>query len=173
MEEFLDLWSRLAGGGFKPPAEALAEDRGLERRRKRRGWDRVRCGPGRWAMGRKALCRLKRRKLIRWHLNRGLVFALGWAWGLPVYCPGGVRRAGSMSPARALARNMWRRAPIPLLRKSAARGRPPSGGIREELSTVAGRAGGPARSSCEVPAYRSGDGAKGRGRPGWWMWSTV
>jgi hypothetical protein len=48
---------------------------------------------------------------------------------------------------------------------SAARGRPPSGGNREELSTVAGRAGGLARSSCEASAYRSGDGAKGRGRP--------
>ena len=37
---------------------------------------------------------------------------------------------------------------------------------REELSTVAGCAGGLARSSREIPAYRSGDGAKGRGRPG-------
>ena len=33
---------------------------------------------------------------------------------------------------------------------SAARGRSPSGRIREEPSTVAGRAGGPARSSCEA-----------------------
>jgi hypothetical protein len=56
---------------------------------------------------------------------------------------------------------------------SAARGRPPSGGIREELSTVAGRAGGPARSSREAPAYRSGGGAKGRGRLGERMGSTV
>jgi hypothetical protein len=56
---------------------------------------------------------------------------------------------------------------------SAARGRPPSGRIREELSTVAGRAGGLARSSCEAPAYRSGGGAKGRGRLGERMWSTA
>ena len=49
---------------------------------------------------------------------------------------------------------------------SAARGRSPSGGIREGLSTVAGRAGGLARSSCEARAYRSVGGAKGRGRPG-------
>jgi hypothetical protein len=56
---------------------------------------------------------------------------------------------------------------------TAARGRPPSGGIREEPSTVAGRAGGPARSSCEPPAYRSGSGAKGRGRSGAWMWPTA
>jgi hypothetical protein len=44
--------------------------------------------------------------------------------------------------------------------------------IREERSTDAGRAGGLARSSCEVPAYRSGGGAKGRGRPGERMRST-
>ena len=48
----------------------------------------------------------------------------------------------------------------------AARGRPPSGRIREGLSTVAGCAGGPARSSCEARAYRSVGGAKGRGHPG-------
>ena len=55
---------------------------------------------------------------------------------------------------------------------SAARGRPPSGRNREELSTVAGRAGGPACSSCEPPAYRSGSGAKRRGRLGERMRST-
>jgi hypothetical protein len=55
----------------------------------------------------------------------------------------------------------------------AARGRAPSGGIREGQSTVAGCAGGLARSSCEASAYRSGGGAKGRGRPGWWMRSTA
>jgi hypothetical protein len=53
-----------------------------------------------------------------------------------------------------------------------ARGRAPSGRIREEQSTVAGHAGGLARSSCEASAYRSGGGAKGRGRPGKWMRST-
>jgi hypothetical protein len=58
-------------------------------------------------------------------------------------------------------------------RCSAARGRPPSGGIREGLSTVAGLAGGLARSSCEPAAYRSGGGAKGRGCPGEGAWSTV
>jgi hypothetical protein len=41
---------------------------------------------------------------------------------------------------------------------SAARGRTPSGRTREELSTVAGRAGGLARSSWEASAYRSGGG---------------
>jgi len=47
-----------------------------------------------------------------------------------------------------------------------ARGRTPSGGIRKGQSTVAGCAGGLARSSCEARAYRSGGGAKGRGCPG-------
>ena len=49
---------------------------------------------------------------------------------------------------------------------SVAKGRPPSGRIRKEPSTVAGRAGGPARSSREARAYRSVGGAKGRGHPG-------
>jgi hypothetical protein len=57
--------------------------------------------------------------------------------------------------------------------RPAARGRTPSGRIREGLSTVAGRAGGLARSSCEAPAYRSGGGAKGRGRSGSWRRSTA
>ncbi len=57
--------------------------------------------------------------------------------------------------------------------RPVARGRAPSGRIREEQSTVAGCAGGLARSSCEPSAYRSGCGAKGRGRPGWWTRSTV
>src|SRR5665648_987465 len=44
-----------------------------------------------------------------------------------------------------------------------ARGRTPSGGIREGESTDAGRAGGLARSSCDPPAYRSGLGSEGAG----------
>ena len=56
---------------------------------------------------------------------------------------------------------------------SVARGRPPSGRIREEPSTVAGRAGGPARSSCEACACRSVGGAKGRGHPGAWARPTA
>ncbi len=54
-----------------------------------------------------------------------------------------------------------------------ARGRTPSGRIREGQSTVAGCAGGLARSSCEAGAYRSVGGAKGRGCPGSWVRSTV
>ncbi len=54
-----------------------------------------------------------------------------------------------------------------------ARGRTPSGRIREGQSTVAGCAGGLARSSCEARAYRSVGGAKGRGRSGLSVRSTV
>ena len=43
----LALQGRLTEGGSKPPRGALAEDRGLERRGKRHGVDRVRCGSGR------------------------------------------------------------------------------------------------------------------------------
>jgi hypothetical protein len=56
--------------------------------------------------------------------------------------------------------------------RPAARGRTPSGRTRKEQSTVAGCAGGLARSSWEAPAYRSGGGAKGRGCPGKWTRST-
>ena len=38
-------------------------------------------------------------------------------------------------------------------------------GTRQELSTVAGRAVGPARSSGDVPAWRGGGGAKGPACP--------
>src|ERR1035441_4263396 len=52
----LALWSRPAGGGFKPPTSALAEDRCGERRGKRR--DSIASGVGRederWT---KVLCR--------------------------------------------------------------------------------------------------------------------
>jgi hypothetical protein len=54
-----------------------------------------------------------------------------------------------------------------------ARGRTSSGRNREGQSTVAGRAGGLARSSCEARAYRSVGGAKGRGRSGLSVCSTA
>jgi hypothetical protein len=63
--------------------------------------------------------------------------------------------------------------PDTVVGRPAAIGRTPSGGIREGQSTVAGCAGGLARSSCEVRAYRSVGGAKGRGRPGWGMRPTA
>ncbi len=76
-------------------------------------------------------------------------------------------------PDRGASMERVKASPETAAGRPAARGRAPSGGIREEQSTVAGRAGGLARSSWEASAYRSGGGAKGRGRPGWWMRSTV
>ena len=38
--------------------------------------------------------------------NQGRANVLGSAWGIPVYCPGGVRRTGSMIPAKALLWNV-------------------------------------------------------------------
>jgi hypothetical protein len=63
--------------------------------------------------------------------------------------------------------------PDTVVGRPAAIGRTPSGGIREGQSTDAGCAGGLARSSCEARAYRSGGGAKGRGRPGLNVRSTA
>jgi hypothetical protein len=57
--------------------------------------------------------------------------------------------------------------------RPATIGRAPSGRIREEQSTVARCAGGLARSSYEARAYRSGGGAKGRGRSGLSVRSTA
>src|SRR5437667_4243273 len=37
---------------------------------------------------------LTRRKSFRRHRNQSRPNALGPAWGIPVYCPGGVRRTG-------------------------------------------------------------------------------
>ena len=95
----------------------------------------------------------------------------------PPHCPGislGVTRLlprrhpayRQHEPDRGASMERVKASPDTAAVPSAARGRSPSGRIREELSTVAGRAGGLARSSCEASAYRSGCGAKGRGRLG-------
>ena len=76
----------------------------------------------------------------------------------PAYRQHDLDRGASMARVKAC--------PDTAAEPSAARGRPPSGRIREGQSTVAGRAGGPARSSHEARAYRSVGGAKGRGHPG-------
>ena|ERR1700683_3205437 len=73
----------------------------------------------------------------------------------------------------AFAWNVGRHVPIPRLAGLGglvARGSVPSGRNREGLSTVAGRAGGPARSSDEAPVM----GAERRSRVirGLFVWST-
>jgi hypothetical protein len=45
-------------------------------------------------------------KRFRRRRNQGRTTTLGRAWGRPVYCPGGVRHIGSMSPTKALLWNM-------------------------------------------------------------------
>jgi len=44
-------------------------------------------------------------KVVRRCRNQGRPIVLGSAWGLPVYCPGGIRHIGSMSPTEALLWN--------------------------------------------------------------------
>jgi hypothetical protein len=75
-------------------------------------------------------------------------------------------------PDRGASMERVKAHPDTVVGRPAAIGRTPSGGIREEQSTVAGCAGGLARSSYEARAYRSGGGAKGRGCPGLWVCST-
>jgi hypothetical protein len=78
---------------------------------------------------------------------------------LPRWCP--AYRQHEPGPGSRMERMKAR--PILSAGGSVARGRTPSGGIREEQSTEAWRAGGLARSSCEPPAYRSGSGSQGAG----------
>ena len=112
-------------------------------------------------------------KVVRRCRNQDRPIVLGSAWGPPVLLPRRHPAYRQHEPDRGASMERVKASPDIAAVPSAARGRPPSGGNREELSTVAGRAGGPARSSREAPAYRSGGGAKGRGRPGARMRPTV
>jgi hypothetical protein len=88
-----------------------------------------------------------------------LGMSLGDSRLLPRWCP--AYRQHEPGPGSRMERMKAR--PIPSAGVPVARGRTPSGGIREEQSTEAWRAGGLARSSCEPPAYRSGSGSQGAG----------
>jgi hypothetical protein len=44
-------------------------------------------------------------KVVRRCRNQGRPIVLGSAWGLPVYCSGGIRHIGSMIPTEALLWN--------------------------------------------------------------------
>ena len=80
--------------------------------------------------------------------------------GCPCFWPGGVRHVGDVSPICCSCMERGKACP-----DTAVRGeREPAKRLnREAVSTVAGHAGGPARSSCEAPAGRGGGGAKGPG----------
>src|SRR3954447_7735323 len=88
------LRSRPAGGGFKPPRAALAEDCCGERSRKRHP---VRCQVGvRETSASESLltCRNKDRR----HQNRGIAVCSGMSLaGVPVDWPGGVRHGGDVN----------------------------------------------------------------------------
>ncbi len=101
------------------------------------------------------------------HLCPGM--SLGGARLLPRWRPAYRQH----DPDRGSSMERVKACPDTAVGRRAARGRAPSGRIREGQSTVAGCAGGLARSSWEASAYRSGGGAKGRGRPGWWIRSTA
>ena len=103
----------------------------------------------------------------------GLHLCLGMSLGETRLLPRRRSAYRQHDPDRGASLERVKASPDTAAGPSAARGRSPSGGTREELSTVAGRAGGLARSSCEVSVYRSGCGAKGRGRPGERMGSTA
>ncbi len=78
--------------------------------------------------------------------------------------PGGVRHVGDVSPVCCSCMERGKACPDTAVRLVAEGEREPAKRLnREAVSTVAGRAGGPARSSCEAPAGRGGGGAKGPG----------
>jgi hypothetical protein len=161
----LALWSRPTGGGFKPPTGALAEDRCAERRGKRRG--SIASGMGRederWVERPSAV---DVSKVVRRCRNQDPPHCPGISLEVTRLLPGRHPAYRQHDPDRGASTERVKARPDTAAVPSAARGRPPSGRTREEPSTVAGRAGGPARSSCEARAYRSVGGGKGRGRPG-------
>ena len=78
--------------------------------------------------------------------------------------PGGVRHVGDVSPICCSCMERGKACPDTAVRLVAEGEREPAKRLnRKAVSTVAGRAGGPARSSYEVPAGRGGGGAKGAG----------
>ena len=156
----------LRGGGLKPLTGALAEDRGAERCEKRR--DLIASGADRederWAesgpLPSEASKRIQMTSKPGSRLHPGM--SLGVTRLLPRWCPAYRQHelglGSRVEPVKACPDTA---AGVTGGERETSKRR-----IREELSTVAGRAGGLARSSCEVPACRSGGGAKGRGRPG-------
>ena len=75
--------------------------------------------------------------------------------------PGGVRHVGDVSPVCCSCTERGKACPDTAVRIVADGEREPAKRLtREAVSTVAGRAGGPARSSGEASAGRGGGGAK-------------
>jgi hypothetical protein len=150
----------------RPSAAALQEEaancRKL-RRGKRRGGER--CGKGGLPVRQVWTTKASESKPSMTCRNRvddirtGLrAYGPGGAWGIPVYCPGGVRHGGGASVVRAQTRNVGTRRPDtgPAVHMGSqaprpARARPPSGGHRKGQSSDAGHGGGPSHTSVEGP----------------------
>src|SRR6478735_900773 len=82
--------------------------------------------------------------------------------------PGGVRHVGDVSPVCCSCAERGKARPDTAVHEEVGGEREPAKRLnRKAVSTVAGRAGGPARSSCEASAGRGEGGAKGPGHL-WW-----
>jgi hypothetical protein len=159
-EGLLALRSRPAGGGFKPPSAALAEDCRGERDGKgaleASGGDQEDVALNAPVTGFAVDASLLDKAASKPGVTFWPGMSLAGARLLARWCPAWRRR----EPDLRLPCGTW---------ESAPRYRPEQPGSREfpkrmkreGQSTVAGRAGGPARSSGEVPARCGGGGAKG------------
>jgi hypothetical protein len=161
MEETLDLRCRPAGEGIKPPRGALAKDCRAERRGKRRGLRPRQVWAGKMSDGREPSAvdaskngemTPKPRPLGRLGMNLGDTRSLP-RWG-PAY------RQHEPGPGSRTERVKAEPIQLRMVR-----------GERENLKQQnlrgaeyrCGDAGGPSRSSCDPPAYRSGLGSEGVG----------
>lgn len=90
--------------------------------------------------------------------------------GCPAYWSGGVRRGGGASLVCGFRMELGKARPDMVTVFAGGERERSKRQNRKELSTVAGRAGGPACSSCEAPVM----GAEPRGRivRGSFVWST-
>ena len=136
---WLALRDRPMGDGLKPPHAALAEDR----RGERCGKGVLEASGGDQGDDRRLRCR---------DLKDGIRTGLGsrtrdGVWRVPMYWPGGVRHRGNASLICCFHAERGKAFPDTGTRFEVLRGSVPSGRNREGLSTVAGNAGGPARSS--------------------------
>jgi hypothetical protein len=164
--KFWTSGAALRGGGLKPLTGALAEDRGAERREKRR--DLITSGADRederraetGSLPSEASKRIQMTSKPGSRLHPGM--SLGVTRLLPRWCP--AYRQHEPGPGSRV--EPVKVCPDTAVSLAGGKRETSKRRIRKELSTGAGHAGGLARSSCEVPAYRSRGGAKGRGRPG-------
>ncbi len=155
----------LAEGGCKPPHAALAEDRRGERcgkgARDASGGDRE-DGAQSPFLGIAGDVSLLNQVTSEPGRSRAARDESGGVSVFPARrCPACRRR----EPGLRLLQGTWEGTPRYCGPRSGgpARGSCRIGCAGEAVSTVAGRADGPARSSCEAPAGRGGGGAKGPG----------